>query len=234
MSELVAHAVSKLYSAQQILHDVSFRIPVSQITVIVGPSGAGKSTLLRILAFLEQPSRGYVSLAVGDEAFDSRRNLKPWPLITCVFQRQFLWPHLTIRQNIEVPIRKMCEPLVQKRVDDIINLFDIHHYMKRYPNQISGGEAQRVALARAFVLQPKLILVDEPHTGLDLLQQSIVNNYFCRIREEDMGLLVISHSIDFARRHADQILVLDQGRLVETGGCEILEAPVSEFLRSCL
>ena len=225
-----SHRLSKSFGDRTIFEGVSIEIREGETTAIVGPSGCGKTTLLRILCFLDEPDSGHVEFQDTDRRFDSRAADRPWPLVTCVFQKQFLWPHMTVRQNITDPLRHRDESFQQSRLEHVVEMFDMDEFLDRYPHQISGGEAQRASLARAIVLEPRLLFLDEAHTFLDMAQQEKLNDYLRQLKGEGIGLCVVSHSLRFVRAEADQIFVLEEGRIAESGGKEIIEEPSSQFL----
>ena len=226
--------VSKYYNEVCALRDVTCRIPVDSLVVIMGPSGAGKSTLLRLLSFIELPDCGTVELDLDSGCFSSEKEQRPWPVVTCVFQKQFLWPHLTLRENILLPLKFRVKYDYNNRINQVIELFDMKEFIDRYPNEVSGGQAQRAALGRALVLDPKIILIDEAHMSLDLEQQSVLNDYLIKLRSNGVGLIIVSHSFEFAYRFADNIIVIEEGRIVE----EVINSnritPISRYLKNAV
>jgi ABC-type Fe3+/spermidine/putrescine transport system ATPase subunit len=223
--------VQKCYGNNLVLREINCTIPLDGLVVIMGPSGAGKSTLLRLLSFLETPDRGSLRLEIGGQQFDSVRSERPWPIVTCVFQRQFLWPHLTLRDNIALPLRAAAAIDIEAKLNAVIELFDMSSFVDRFPNEVSAGQAQRGALARALVLKPQIILLDEAHFGLDLEQQKILNDHLIKLRDSGVSLIVITHSLDFARKYAERIFIVEGGVVTETGGKGILKEPKSAYLR---
>jgi len=193
------------------LRSTSCSIPTDRLVVVMGASGSGKSTLLRLLSFVELPERGTVRLELNGDTFDNIGRSRPWPRLTCVFQKQFLWPHLTLRENLRLPLRTVRDFEATQRIASVVELFAMSEFVDRYPNEVSGGQAQRAALARALVLDPELILIDEAHTGLDLEQQAILNSHLLKLKASSVGLIIVSHSLSFARRHADTVVTLKQG-----------------------
>lgn len=226
--------LSKSYGEVEVLRDISCSIATEEIVFIMGPSGSGKSTFLRMLALIETPSSGEVSLLLMGEEFNSRAQSRPWPKLTAVFQRQFLWPHLTLRSNIELPLKVGGVADASQRVDRVIEQFQMSGFIDRFPNQVSGGQAQRAALARALVLEPQLILIDEAHGGLDLVQQKILNDYLITLQQSGIGLIVVSHSLEFARTYADSILIIDEGKIAEFGDKNLFDHPSSSFLKTVM
>jgi ABC-type polar amino acid transport system ATPase subunit len=226
--------VHKSYESVFALHDISCEIPTDRFVFVMGPSGSGKSTLLRLMSFVEEPDDGLVQLKLGNDVFNSTESERPWPRATCVFQKQFLWPHLTLRQNIQLPLNASGQRDADRKANHVIDLLDMHSFVDRYSNEVSGGQAQRAAIARALALEPELLLVDEAHGGLDLIQQQILNTYFLKLRASGVGLIIVTHSIGFARRFADLIIIIEDGRITELGGSKILENPTSQFLQTAL
>ncbi len=226
--------VSKFYDRTCVLRDITAEIETDRFVFVLGPSGSGKSTLLRLLSFVEVPERGIVHLELDGHKFDSNKSERPWPQVTTVFQRQFLWPHLTLRDNISLPLRAAGTSDTKRRVHEVIDLFDMSRFVDRFPNEVSGGQAQRAALARALVLDPQVILIDEAHGGLDLKQQKILNDHLIDLRKSGVGLIIVTHSLDFARSYADRIVVVENGAITETGSKSVLDSPTSQFLQRAL
>lgn len=223
--------IIKIYGETIALNGISTQIPTDKIVVVLGPSGCGKSTLLRQLSFIEKPEKGDVQLDFKGSVFNSSDPKRPWPRVTCVFQQQFLWPHLTLRENIELPMRHVGMKKIALELSKVIDLFGMSGFIDRYPNEVSGGQAQRAALARAFSLQPELMLIDEAHGGLDLKQQHILNSHFLLLKQTGVGLIIVTHSLEFAQKYADYVVVLDKGVIAESGPSSVFDNPKSAFLK---
>jgi arginine transport system ATP-binding protein len=226
--------VYKSYGYTEVLKEINLEIQTDGFVFVLGPSGSGKSTLLRLLSFVEAPDQGTIHLTLNGSDFDSGWPARPWPQITSVFQKQFLWPHLTLRENIILPIRLGGAEDIEVRLQKVIDLFEMSTFVDRFPNEVSGGQAQRAAIARALVLNPKLILIDEAHGGLDLEQQQILNEYLLKLRESGVGLIVVTHSLAFARKYASEVIVIENGEITDNGPKSIFESPKSPFLRRAL
>lgn len=226
--------VEKRYGNVSVLKNISCKIPIDGFVVVMGPSGSGKSTLLRLLSFVETPDHGNVRLNLNGREFDSINSARPWPRLTCVFQKQFLWPHLTLRENISLPLHTAGVRELDSKLKSVIDLFGMSAFVDRFPNEVSGGQAQRAALARALVLDPQLILIDEAHGGLDLEQQKILNDYLIKLRESGVALIIVTHSLEFARRYADQVVIVEDGTVTDVGTRDILERPKSPYLRRAI
>jgi ABC-type polar amino acid transport system ATPase subunit len=233
---LVVHRINKALGGRPILGEVDLRVPSGEITVIIGPSGSGKTTLLRAISMVDPPDTGRIT--VDDFVYSFPQGIvskgnEPWPVVTAVFQQLFLWPHLTLKQNIVLPIKHSASPVHgMERLDEIIDAFDMREFIDRYPNQASLGQRQRAALARALALRPRYLLLDEITSSLDVEQVSKILSQLKRLRDEGVGVLLITHLLGFARTAADSVVFLDNGRVVESGGREILTSPANERVRA--
>jgi ABC-type polar amino acid transport system ATPase subunit len=158
----------------------------------------------------------------------------PWPKVTVVFQQLFLWPHLTLQDNILLPARCRTQQGMEADLDALIEAFDMRDFIGRYPNQASFGQRQRVALARALMCRPRYLLLDEITSALDVEQIANVLSYLRNLRGKGIGIFVITHLLGFARSAADQVLFMADGEVVERGGPEVLASPQTERLHQFL
>ncbi len=234
---LKGEKIRKSFGDIEILHGIDIQVEPGTITTIIGPSGSGKSMLLRSLALLDPPTSGTVF--IDEQAITFPRNTPiptqfAWPRITVVFQQLFLWPHLTIRQNAVLPLRSRGILSPEDRVDQIIKEFGISSLADRFPNEVSLGQRQLGAIARALALQPRYLLLDEITSALDIEYVAMILDRLKSLRNRGVGLLLVSHLIDFARHSADQIVFLDNGTLVEQGPPTILDNPKSSRLERFL
>ena len=223
--------IDKHYGCVRVFSGVSCEIPTDGVVVIMGPSGSGKSTLLRLLSFLELPDHGTIRLTLNGDLFDSVGEDRPWPRVTCVFQKQFLWPHMTLLENIRLPVSVAGHEDANARVEEVIALFQMSEFINRFPNEVSGGQAQRAALARALALRPELVLIDEPHTGLDLKQQSVLNEHLLALKTSGVGLIVVTHSLKFTRQCADSVVIIENGTIPVVTSKEKFMHPDSDYLK---
>lgn len=222
---ITVERLSKSLGGRLILSDISTAVAPGAITAVIGPSGAGKSTLLRAMSLLDPPDRGTVTIDGQAYAFprsNSATLSPPWPLLTVVFQQLFLWPHLTIRQNITLPIEMANGSAPDGRVEQLLDLFDMRDFAERYPNEVSLGQRQRGAIARALALRPKYLLMDEITSALDVEYVAALLNHLKVLRQEGVGILLITHFIGFAKRAADQVIFMEGGKIIEAGGPDIL------------
>ncbi|NTU76594.1 MAG: amino acid ABC transporter ATP-binding protein [Alphaproteobacteria bacterium] len=221
------------YTEKAILKDISLSIAPGGITVLIGPSGCGKTTLLRCLALLENPQAGEV--VVDDETFaypwpEGKEFTPPWPKLTTVFQQLFLWPHLTLRENIMLPVRKRNGGNNGDQLDALIEAFDMKEFIDHFPNEASLGQRQRVALARAVMLEPRYLLLDEITSALDVEQVAKILSYLKQLKGQNIGIFIITHLLGFARHAADQVVFMADGGIEEVGPPDILRNPQSERL----
>ena len=241
---LTARNIHKSFGDRRVLNGVDLDVAPGAITCVIGPSGTGKTTLLRALALLDLPDQGEITIDWEKYAFSAaltptlsrgEREKKgtPWPKVTAVFQSLFLWPHMTLRENIMLPARNH-NPNSEKDIEGLIQFFEMGLFIDNYPNQASLGQRQRVALARALILNPRYLLLDEITSALDVEQTARILTKLTHLKDRGIGIFLITHALGFAQRAADHVVFMDGGKVVEDGGPEILKKPestrLSEFL----
>ena len=205
---------------------VELELPGRGVSVLFGPSGSGKTTLLRCVAGLEPQARGLVRIGAEtwqDDAAGLR--LPTWRRdLGYVFQEASLFEHLDVRRNLEFGLRRSARAGGQPALAAAIELLGIGHLLQRSPAQLSGGERQRIAIARALATQPRLLLLDEPLSALDLARRREILPWLERLRDElSIPMLYVTHSADEVMRLADQLVVLEAGKVRVAG-------PVAEVL----
>ena len=197
-----------------ILRDISFELGAGQTAAIVGASGSGKSTLLGILAGLDTPTAGSVHLA-GQDLFaldEDQRAAVRARHVGFVFQSFQLMPNLTALENVMLPLELAGVPQARARALDMLERVGLGQRLRHYPKLLSGGEQQRVALARAFVVQPRLLLADEPTGSLDPATGERIMDLMFRLNaEQGTTLILVTHDMQLARR-CDRTLTLQAGR----------------------
>jgi len=200
--------------------DVDFQIPGRGVTAIFGPSGSGKTTLLRCVAGLERSSKGFLKVNGCDWQDESRGFFLPphqRPL-GYVFQEASLFAHLSVRKNLEYGFRRIKPQQRRVAFDEAVELLGIASLLTRSPKRLSGGERQRVAIARALLTSPKLLLMDEPLAALDNNSKAEILPYLEKLHEElSIPVLYITHAIQEVMRLADNILVIEKGKLIGSG-----------------
>jgi len=212
------------------LREINLDIAAGEYFVILGPTGGGKTVLLETVAGLHQPRKGHIMLD-GEDVTDvppERRG------IGFVYQDYVLFPHLNVTENIAfgLKLRRVGREVIEERVTEISRLLDINHLLHRRPRTLSGGEAQRVALARALVVEPRLLLLDEPLSALDPETREGLQRELARLHQE-LGTTTVHVTHDFEEAVAlgDRIGVVNEGRVVQVGPPEeIFRKPGSEFV----
>jgi polar amino acid transport system ATP-binding protein len=229
----------KSYGKHEVLKGVSFSINENEIKVIIGPSGGGKSTLLYCINFLTKPDSGKIFLD-NEEITKSKINLsKIREKIGFVFQHFNLFMHLSAIDNVIIGLTKvkgMKRDEAESIAENALNLVGIDKRLwKLFPAQLSGGQQQRVAIARAIAMNPKIILFDEPTSALDVELIGEVLKAIKNLAEKGMTMLLVTHELDFAKDIADEIMFLDEGKIIERGTPEeIIFDPKSERIKKFL
>jgi L-cystine transport system ATP-binding protein len=234
---LTGSGLAKSYQGQQILENIDVQLAPGEISVIIGPSGSGKTTLLKMLALLEMPDKGSITVDDWHCQFpptNSRKIEPPWPKVTVVFQQLFLWPHMTLLQNITMPMKLRHREEKLERLQELIKLFEMQGFMHKYPNEASLGQKQRAALVRALMLAPKYLLLDEITSSLDVEQVAIILAHLKELARNGIGILTITHLLHFAAEAADRVIFLDRGQIIEQGGKEVLVSPKQERVKKFL
>lgn len=218
----------------EILHEICLAVSEGELFFLLGPSGCGKTTLLRTVGGFYAPASGRVVLDGVDvtQVPPHRRNT---PM---VFQNYALWPHMSVFDNVAhgLRARKMPAAEIRKRVDDSLRLVRLEEYSRRRPNQLSGGQQQRVALARALVVDPQLLLLDEPLSNLDAKLRVDMRHELKSLHHR-LGLttLYVTHDQEEALSMADRMAVMRAGRIVQVGTpTELYARPQTSFVATFL
>ncbi|MCM8825018.1 MAG: ABC transporter ATP-binding protein [Candidatus Omnitrophica bacterium] len=213
--------ITKRYFDSVVLDDVSINVKKSQLFALLGPSGSGKTTLLRIIAGFVKPDSGRILIENKDitEHPPDKRNT------AMVFQNFSLWPHMTVFENIAfgLRLRKLPKTMIEEKVKKILKMVHLQQHIWKKPQQLSGGQQQRVALARALVIEPEILLLDEPLSNLDVhlrdqLRQEI------KSLQKNLGIttLYVTHDQKEAMYLADTIAIMLNGHIFESGSPEQL------------
>jgi phospholipid/cholesterol/gamma-HCH transport system ATP-binding protein len=244
MSGLAGHAVVfdqvfKAFGPHQVLRDVSFSVPPGQVLCILGRSGTGKSVTLKLLMALLKPDRGSIWVD-GDDI----TRLKPAGLSTVrrkmgfLFQDAALFDSLTLYDNLALPLRRLTtktETEIDLAVDDVLSHVGLAGDKHKMPSDLSGGMRKRAGLARALVLEPKVLLADEPSSGLDRITASEIDELLLRQKhDKGMTIVVVTHDVHGARRVGDQFAVLDKGDLIAYGTAGDVERSERETARKLI
>ena len=229
MAEVTLSNLSKRFGATQAVDAINLAIPDGSFVVLLGPTGAGKTTTLRLIAGLEKPDQGTVTIGGRDVS----RETPAMRDVAMVFQQYSLYPHLTVRENLAFPLRspilRMAEADITAQVNQVAEVLRISHKLDNKATQLSGGEMQRVSIGRALVRSPAIYLMDEPLSSLDAKLRADLRIELKRV-QADLGatLLYVTHDQIEAMTMATHVGVLDQGRLVQVGSPrDVYETPVS-------
>lgn len=226
--------ICKKYDGKEILHNVSFVLEQSKITVLIGRSGSGKSTLLKMINALVKPTSG--------ELFVYDKNIADYDLnvlrsgIGYSVQGTSLFPHLNIYRNISLVagLRKMNKQKINERISELMKLVNLREEFKsKYPYQLSGGEQQRAGLCRALMMNPGIILLDEAFGALDVTIKNEIHKELLNIqRSEPRTMLLVTHDLNEAIKLADKLIIIEEGEIQQQGTKEeILSSPSNEFVK---
>ena len=220
--------VNKWFGDFHVLKDVDLRIHERERVVVCGPSGSGKSTVIRCINRLEEHQEGRI-VVNGQELDDDTRNVAAVRReIGMVFQQFNLFPHLTVLENCTLgPVRArgMAKAEARERAMEYLTRVRIPEQAEKYPSQLSGGQQQRVAIARSLCMEPKVMLFDEPTSALDPEMIKEVLDAMIDLARSGMTMIVVTHEMGFARTVADEMVFMDEGRIVEA-------APPERFFAS--
>lgn len=218
--------VGKSYGGHRVLDGIDLHVHAGEKIVLLGPSGSGKSTLLRCINALETLDHGTITILghrlPGTRAMEQQLRRD----VGMVFQNFNLFPHMSVLDNVclaQVQSRKRSRAEAEATAADLLTKVGMIHKARAFPAQLSGGQQQRVAIARALALRPQVMLFDEPTSALDPEMVSEVLQVMNDIAAEGMTMVVVTHEMDFARKVADRVIFMDQGRILEDA------APTSFF-----
>lgn len=210
--------LNKWYGDFHVLEDVNLSVAQGEKIVICGPSGSGKSTLIRCINRLEKHQKGIINVMGTELTEDTKDVSLIRQEVGMVFQSFNLFPHLTILQNLTLApiwIRKLSQKKAEKIAWKYLKRVNIAEHAHKFPSQLSGGQQQRAAIARSLCMQPKIMLFDEPTSALDPEMVNEVLDVMVKLAEEGMTMLCVTHEMGFARRVADHVIFMDEGKIVE-------------------
>ncbi len=218
------------YGRTEVLKDVTLKVEPGEFFALLGPSGSGKSTLLRLIAGFNRPNRG--------ELLVDGRDITGVPSygrnIGMVFQSYALWPHLTVADNVAFGLveRKLPRDEIRRRTEAALDLVGLRQFSQRRPNQLSGGQQQRVALARTVVIEPQVLLLDEPLSNLDKkLRVTMRQELLALQRKLGITTIFVTHDQEEAMTTADRMAVLDGGIVQQVGPpAELYDFPANRFV----
>ena len=216
--------------------DVSFEVPEGKLFTLLGPSGCGKTTTLRSIAGLEKPTSGEIEVA-GRAVYSSSRGVFVSPNkrnFGMVFQSYAIWPHMDVFHNVSFPleVRKLGKREIEQKVMRVLTAVQLDHLVERDATKLSGGQQQRLALARALVMEPQLLLLDEPLSNLDAKLRDAMRTELKRLqREFNLTTVYVTHDQSEALSLSHEIAVMSDGRIVQVGTPrQIYEQPTNRFV----
>lgn len=231
--------VRKTFDSVEVLKRVSISFPRGRTTVVLGPSGCGKSVMLKHVIGLLRPDSGAVYFE--DVRIDTMEEAALGPIrrqFGFLFQQSALFDSISVEQNVAFPLvehTRLAAAARRRRVEEVLALVRLTDCLHKMPAELSGGQRKRVALARAIVLQPKVILYDEPTTGLDPIRADVINELISQLqRDLDVTSIVVTHDLDSAFRVADDIVMLYDGHVTQRGTPAEIRASANPIVRRFL
>lgn len=231
------HNLNFFYGSNQALFDINLNIEKGDTVVLLGPSGAGKSTLIRTLNLIEVPKSGTLEIATHKFDLSAKADAKQIALLRrevgMVFQQYHLWPHFTVIQNlIEAPMKVLglSKEEAEKRAESHLKRLRLSEFAERFPLLLSGGQQQRVAIARALMMQPQVLLFDEPTAALDPEITAQVVDIIKELQSTGITQVIVTHEVGVARKVASKVVYMEKGKIIEQGGADCFENPkTAEF-----
>ncbi|WP_266064884.1 amino acid ABC transporter ATP-binding protein [Brucella intermedia] len=225
--------VRKSFGNLEILKGVTFEVNKGEVAAIIGQSGSGKSTALRCMDRLETIQGGSMNIC-GHRLEDKEIDLKALRRdVGIVFQSYNLFPHLTVAENVMLAprlVKSIKRPEARQIAESVIAKVGLHEKMDAYPEQLSGGQQQRVAIARSLAMEPKLMLFDEVTSALDPQLTGEVLRVMERLAADGMTMILVTHEMGFARKVADRVIYMKDGKVHEMGSADILKTPTTPEL----
>ena len=230
--DLTLKNLTKKYNGKTVLENVSLDLKNVKVLSLIGASGSGKSTLLRLIAGLESYDEGEIT--VNGHTVDVNTAESYRKHVGFVFQDHNLFSHLSIEENIYLVLEKVhgkTREAIQGDVLKRLEQFGLTEHRHKLPHQISGGQAQRASIVRALAIEPELILLDEPTSSLDPILTYEVLSAVQQLAQNEIDFIIVTHELGFAKNVGDYIVYMEEGRIVEHGHRDILDAPKTESLK---
>ena len=234
MSGIKITQLRKVYGESVALHDIDLEVKNGEVMALLGPSGCGKTTTLQLLAGFLRPDGG--EIRVGDRVVSTSHSVVPPERrnMSLIFQSYAVWPHKTVRENVAfgLEVRRVARTEMKRRVDRALSTVRLDQLADRYPAELSGGQQQRVALARAMVVEPDILLLDEPLSNLDANLREEMRFEVRRLHDETgITMVYVTHDQAEAMVTADRIAVMNLGRVEQVATpYEVYERPTTEFV----
>ena len=229
--------LEKGFDGDHVLRGIDLDVYQGDVISVIGPSGSGKSTLIRCIDFLEEPDKGSVILDGTDYTNMSAPLKELHEKVGMVFQSFNLWPHLTVQQNlIEAPCRVLglSKDQALARAEKLLERLRLKPYSDRYPLHLSGGQQQRVAIARALMMEPQVLLFDEPTAALDPEITAQIVSIIRELAETNITQVIVTHEVEVARKTASRVVYMENGHIVEQGDASCFTEPQTEAFKNYL
>lgn len=236
--------ITHSYGTNPVLHNLDLDFSSNQLTCLLGGSGCGKTTILRLIAGLEAPQTGQVIIENKTVTENGQIIIPPYQRNTgFIFQDLALWPHFTVYKNIAFGLTERSpeswqgkEKNVKDTVFKMLGFFDLREHAQKYPHQLSGGQKQLVAISRSLVLKPKILLMDEPLSNLDVKLKRKILEHIKNLKQSrefgaDLTIIYVTHDHKEAFAIADKIVVLNKGKIEETGTVEQIKNSENKFVK---
>ncbi|MGO9256682.1 MAG: ABC transporter ATP-binding protein [Bryobacteraceae bacterium] len=238
-SAIVFDSVSKSFGAKQVLSDVSWSVPEGEAVCILGRSGTGKSVTLKLIVSLLKPDQGKIWVDQEEITGMGGTNLsRVRRKMGFLFQDAALFDSLTLYENLALPLRRLTQKSqaeIDFTIDRVLEQVELSCDKGKMPAELSGGMRKRAGLARALVLEPKILLADEPSSGLDRITAAEIDELLLRQKaEHKTTVIVVSHDVHGVRRVADRVLVLDRGKVIAQGAVPEIERSENEIARKLI
>ncbi|SMD07680.1 amino acid ABC transporter ATP-binding protein [Sporomusa malonica] len=212
--------VNKSFGSNHVLKDINLTVKTGEKLVVIGPSGSGKSTMIRCMNLLERPNSGKVIVDGVDITAPNSSVNQIRQSAAMVFQQFNLYPHKTVLENLTLApilLKGVKKESAEETGMSFLDRVGLREKASAYPSQLSGGQQQRVAIARALNMHPKIMLFDEPTSALDPEMIKEVLDVMVDLANEGITMVVVTHEMGFARRVADRVIFMDEGRIMEQG-----------------
>ena len=233
MSIIKLNNITHAFGDKRVLEQLSLNIDANQLTCLLGGSGSGKTTILRLIAGLEVPQKGLITLANKTVTDNQQIIIPPHQRnLGFIFQDLALWPHFTVYKNIAFGLTERKDENVKESVFKMLDFFGLQEYAEKYPHQLSGGQQQLVAISRSLVLKPKILLMDEPLANLDVKLKRKILEHIKNLKQNfDLTMVFVTHNHKEAFAIADNIVVLNDGKIQQTGNVEQIKNSDDEFVK---
>jgi len=236
MEALQLTGVKKSFGLQNVLNGVDLNISKGTLTSLIGTSGSGKTTILRLIAGLDIPDEGEIYIENKIVSKANKLLVPPHQRgVGFIFQDLALWPHLNVFENIAFGLKVKKDKDIHEKVQNISRDLDIELLLKRFPNELSGGQQQLVAIARSLVVRPRILLMDEPFSSLDVKIKAFMHKLLRNLlKEYSITIIYVTHDHREAISLSDEIAMLHKGKIVYKGQADAIQTSTSKFVKKFL